>query len=750
MREVPDRNDEDDMVRVSIQRRRLLPNLAAGLVIGILEVTEVTAFAALIFSGDLAAYVPRGIGLMLTGSVVVVVMTALFCSLPGVVAGLQDDVVAILALVSAAIVSQMPAWATPQTKFATAVVAIALSSLLTGVLFLSLGQLRLGNLMRFIPYPVIGGVLAGSGLLLTFGAISVMTGAPVSLLHLLPIIQPGLWVKWLPGLLFALFLLVALRLRNHVLIVPSTLIVAIGAFYVLLGLTNTSIARAAGQGWLLGALSSDQGRLWQPLGFSDLAQVNWLVIGHQIGSLLVIPIIGTIAILLNLTSIELATDQNVDLNRDLKAAGIANLFAGLSGSMVGWHDVSHSTLTYKMGARGRTVGFVLAAVCVIVLWLGGFLVSYFPNFVLGGLLLFLGLDFLVTWVYDSWFKLPITDYLVLILILIVINTVGFLEGVGLGLVSALILFAVDYSRINVVKHTLTGATFHSNVSRPRVHQQLLRRKGDWLYILELQGFIFFGTAQKVLDIVRQRIDDHELLPLRFLVLDFRLVNGFDSSAVYGFAKMKQLTEARDLTLVFTHLSPKMLRQMKKEILQKGEKRSLQVIDDLDHGIEWCEDQMIATFEDFDLGATPLTLMKQLEKALPPSVSGARLMSYFEEKKTEKGEYLLRQGEESALCFVESGQVTVQLKGDNGRITRLRTMRSGTVVGELGLYLHQKASASVIADEPCTIFRLSSTKLEEMEKDAPEIAFALHKFIAGILSERLIDTNDALQTLTHSL
>jgi len=728
----------------------LLPSLAAGVVTAILEVTEVTAYAVLIFSGDLSAYIPRGIGLLLVGSMIIVSLTALFCSLPGLVAGLQDSAVAFLALISAAIVNQISASATHQEKFTTVVVAIALSSLLTGLLFLSLGQFKLGNVIRFIPYPVIGGVLAGSGLLLVFGAISVMAGTPVSFFHLHPIIQPGLWVKLLPGLVFAVFLLVVLRRRDHVLIFPGILIAAIIVFYMLLGLTNTSIATATEQGWLLGALPANGGRLWQPLSFSDLAQVNWLVIGRQIGSLLVIAIISVIGILLNLTGVELATGQNVDLNRDLKAAGIANLVAGLGGSMVGWHTLSRSTLAYKMGARSRLVGFVLAAVCGIVLWLGGSLLSYFPNPILGGLLLFLGLDFLVTWVYDSWFRLPITDYLIMILILVVINTIGFLEGVGLGVVLAVILFAVDYSRINVIKHTLTGATFHSNVSRPRLHQQLLRRKGHWLHILELQGFIFFGTAQKILDVVRQRIDDRDLPPVRFLALDFRLVNGFDSSAVLGFAKMKQLTEARGVTLVLTHLSPKMERQMKKEILQHEEKHSTQVFPDLDHGIEWCEDQMITTFESLDFGATPLTLMKQLEKAMPPSVSAARLMTYFEEKKVEQREYLIRQGEESTLCFVESGQVTVQLEGDDGKIIRLRTMRSGTVVGELGFYLGQKASASVIADEPCTLFYLPAKKLEEMENSAPEIASALHKFIAGILSERVIDTNDALQALIHSL
>jgi SulP family sulfate permease len=195
------------------------------------------------------------------------------------------------------------------------------------------------------------------------------------------------------------------------------------------------------------------------------------------------------------------------------------------------------------------------------------------------------------------------------------------------------LFVVDYSRINVVKHTLTGATFHSNVSRPRLYQQLLRRKGDWLYILELQGFIFFGTAQRILDMARQRIDNRDLPPVRFLVLDFRSVNGFDSSALFGFAKMKQLTKTRGITLAFTNLSPKMQRQMKKEILREGEKDSIQVSPDLDHGIEWCEDHMIASLESLDFGSTPSTLMKQLEKAMPSSVSAAQLMTYFEEKKS---------------------------------------------------------------------------------------------------------------------
>jgi SulP family sulfate permease len=734
-------------VLARIQSRQLFPNLAAGFVEGLNIVTTATAFAALIFSGVLAVYVPRGIGLMLGASMIIVGFTTVLSSIPWVVATLQDTVVAILAVVSAAIVNQMPASATGQEKLVTVVVAIALSSLLTGVLFLSIGQFKLGNLIRFIPYPVIGGFIAGSGLLLAFGAISFMAGAPINFFHLSPILQLGQCAKWLPGLLFAVFLLVVSRRRKHVLILPCTLMGGIVVFYVSLVLTNTPIAKANELGLLLGALPTGGGSLWQPLNLSDLAQVDWSVIGRQIPSLCAIAVVGIITLLLNATSLELVTGQNIDLNRELKAAGIANLVAGLAGGMVGFHGLSDSTVSYKMGARSRLVGFVVAALCGLTFLLGGALLSYFPNLVLGGFLLFLGLDFLVTWVYEAWFKLPITDYLIMIVILIAINTVGFLEGVGLGVVLAVILFVVNYSRINAVKHVLTGATYHSNVTRPRLHQQLLREKGDCLYILELQGLIFFGTAQKMLDMVCQRIDSPNLPDLRFLVLDFRLVNGFDLSALLGFAKIKQLAQARGIALVFTNLSADMQRQIKRELLPAGNEPSLQFFVDLDHGIEWCEDQMAASFVGVDLDAKPLTLMKQLKNAMPSSVSDGDLLSYFEEKKADKGEYIIHQGDDSAgLYFIEKGQVTVQLEGEGGKTTRLRTMQTGTVVGELGLYLGRKTTASVIADEPCTLFHLTTKKFNEMEKNAPEIASAFHKFIVGILGERLVDTNDTLQAL----
>lgn len=90
-------------------------------------------------------------------------------------------------------------------------------------------------------------------------------------------------------------------------------------------------------------------------------------------------------------------------------------------------------------------------------------------------------------------------------------------------------------------------------------------------------------------------------------------------------------------------------------------------------------------------------------------------------------------------------MTAQLKLDNGRIIRLRTICAG-VVGEVGTYLGIPASASIITEGPCRVYYISEASLREMEREDPQAAAAFHKFIAYILAERLIYTNNSLRAL----
>ncbi|HRO23393.1 MAG TPA: cyclic nucleotide-binding protein, partial [Promineifilum sp.] len=96
-------------------------------------------------------------------------------------------------------------------------------------------------------------------------------------------------------------------------------------------------------------------------------------------------------------------------------------------------------------------------------------------------------------------RLPLPDYLVILLILIIIAAVGFLEGVLVGIIVTVVMFVVNYSRTSVVKHELNGTTFRSRVTRNLDDRAVLDALGDQAYILQLQGFVFFGTANGLLE-----------------------------------------------------------------------------------------------------------------------------------------------------------------------------------------------------------------------------------------------------------
>jgi len=152
------------------------------------------------------------------------------------------------------------------------------------------------------------------------------------------------------------------------------------------------------------------------------------------------------------------------------------------------------------------------------------------------------------------------------------------------------------------------------------------------------------------------------------------------------------------------------------------------------------------------GVTDLTgffekIEKQLKRALPELEDVTNLMKYLEGMDVEQGDYLMRQGEEpKEMYFIEAGLVSAQLELPDGKIMRLRSMRGGTIVGEMGMYLGNTRTASVVADRPGRVYRLSRNALKEMEKNEPELAALLHQWIASLLAERLAENNRTIEAL----
>ena len=139
----------------------ILPGFTAGLINAIIEISVELSFAALIFSGDLQQFLPRGIGILLLGSCIISIFISLTSSLVGMIGVPQDTPAALMALVAAGLAVTLKGQ-NPEVIYSTAIGAIILASLITAIIFILLGWFKASAFVRYIPYPVVGGFLAGT------------------------------------------------------------------------------------------------------------------------------------------------------------------------------------------------------------------------------------------------------------------------------------------------------------------------------------------------------------------------------------------------------------------------------------------------------------------------------------------------------------------------------------------------------------------------------------------------------------
>jgi CRP-like cAMP-binding protein len=93
-------------------------------------------------------------------------------------------------------------------------------------------------------------------------------------------------------------------------------------------------------------------------------------------------------------------------------------------------------------------------------------------------------------------------------------------------------------------------------------------------------------------------------------------------------------------------------------------------------------------------------------------------------------------------------VAIVLELPNGQTLRLKSMGAGTVVGEIAFYLGVPRSASVVALEKTTAWRLSSTRLRDMQREAPTLATLFHQYMARMLATKVVDTNRLVGALNQ--
>ena len=570
-------------LRADAVSAKAVPALAAGFTSGLGLLVAQVAFGSFIFSGPLAPYSSQGVGLVLFGNFAACLVIALSGGFRGATAGLSPALVIVMALIGSTVDAEGDA------LFVTTAVTLMIGAVATGVCCLLIGRFRLANLVRFVPWPVAGGFVAGIGGAVCLAAMSLM-GADTDWRAIPALVEPSQLWRWSPGAAFGIALYLAMKRWGNPLILPASVALAVGAYHLALAGLGIAGDEARVAGLLL--KSTSEGNLWPALEPADLANVDVGAMAMQLPTVLMLTLVALIVVIMNIAGLEMAANQDLDWDREFGASGLASVVAGVGGGTVASLIVPASLRSKLFGAATRLTGVVAALVIGGALFLGDGMLELVPVPLVGGILFFAGLGMLDEGLVRSRRRLPWSEYGIIVLIFVVIIAFGLFEGVGVGMLAALVFFAVRLSQVDPIESRFTVRERRSSKARSVPDRTILLEEGERALAYRLRGYIFFGRVYPLTDHLRKSLSG-DVRPA-CLMLDFEAVSGFDFSAVNVLARFLQSAHAAGVQVVLSAPSER-LRTGLEHNLPPADFAAVRVEPDSDRALERCEEIVIAAW-----------------------------------------------------------------------------------------------------------------------------------------------------------
>ena len=716
------------------------PGIAAGTSLALWSVSSTIAYAGMVSPSAAAEVSLLFISSLLLG----LVFASAVIGLGGMQGGTAVACFGATAIVHAAALGAVDATLAARgvaegvVRGGAALIAGGAMTALAGLFLCLLARFRLGDMVRFLPYPVSTGYFCGLGAAFMAGAYGVAVGTAPGLS-----VVAGVW-SWDDAQRLgvcvgvALLLVVLPRFRGGRGVSPVVLIAAILGYHAVRLMSGQSLAGAQAAGWLLGpfpsgpVLSLPPAAAFGALGF-DVAAV-------------LLPYAATTALLVAITTALMATGteqllrRELGINRELALGGAANMAAGAVGGVPAGSSVAGTTLLMRAGATGRWGVAVPAVLAVAILVAGADLLALLPRPVLAGLIMALGFEWLVLRTIRECRSLPWHEAAILLLVAAATAGIGIIEGLLFGMLLACAMFAWTYRRVPVIRIMLGGDDVQSSVARDPAEARALQAEGRRIILMRLQGYLFFLNAQPVQHALARQLDsgvDH-------VVLDLQHVVGLDSSAIEVFRRIEALLAGRGARWVLSAVPDGVAAQM----LRHGVFADALGLpaDSADRGLERMEDALLAGTAG-QAAAGGLGLAACLAAIAGHEVAEARLVPFVEAMEVPEGTELIRQGDSAdAMFYLAEGRAAAMLALPGEQPRHIRTLRAGTLLGELALFRGGPRTATVVTLAPSRVLRLSAAALHRMESEDPGLATIVQRAVLFHLADTITDNTRSLRLL----
>lgn len=631
---------------------------------------------------------------------------------------------------------------------------LSLIGLLAGGLQIVFGLLKLGRLIKYMPYPVVSGYLSGVGLVIILSQIPKFLGVPKGHDLLKILSQPAHW-RWqslVVGGLTAAVMLLAPKLTKAVPAVILALAAGILA-YLGLGLIDPALMVLNGNALLVGPSAGVQG------GFLESLTGRWLALGKlnlpQLQDLLMPAL--TLAVLLSIDTLKTCvvmdslTRSRHDSNKELIGQGLGNLSSAVIGGVPGAGTMGATLVNLSSGAQSRRSGlfeggFALAAMLVL-----GSLIAWVPIASLAAILIVIGVRMFDTKsLHLLKARSTVLDFCVIVAVVLVAETISLIAASGVGIGLAIMLFIREQIRSSNVRRKIYGNQIFSKQIRLPAERQILEELGMQTVLFELQGSLFFGTTDQLFTAL-----EADLKTCQYMILDMRRVQTFDISAAHMLELVKDMLTERGAFLLFSHFPRSVptgqdLQEYFNELgLVQPESQS-RIFAELDGALEWVENRILAMAQSAPHHEKALALREiEIFKGRKETTL-SDLEACIECKTFHKGERIFSRGDQGdELFMIRRGVVRIEMPIEAEQTHHIATFGQGDFFGEMAFLDQQLRSANAVASEETELFVLSRAQFEVFAEGHFKTAARLLAGLARVLSLRLRYTNAELQAMQLS-
>lgn len=738
---------------MKLRPRSAAPRFYLGDLFGSISATLVAlpsaiAFGILVFAPLGAQFSAQGALAGMVGAVVIGIVASCFGGTPRLVSSPCAPGAAILASFVSTTMVQSSSLGLNANADAQATIPLLLALIAAGAGFLQIlfGLLGGGKLIKYIPYPVVAGYLAGVGLIIFGSQCPKFFGLPAGVSWTAGVFDPKQW-QWpaLPvGVVAALIMFVTPRVTKKV---PAPVLAVFGgtlAFHLLVlleptanqGTINSLLIGRVGAG-----ASGDQNfivagaySLWSELGRLKLSFFNQLIAPTlTLATLLSIDTLKTCVIL------DALTRSRHKSNRELIGQGIANLSSSLIGGLPGAGTMGATLINTSSGAVTRMSGVYLGFFSLIIILFLQDMIAMVPIAALAGVLMVVGLRMIDPHIAHLVRQRSTQGaFVVICIVAITALTWNLIGAAAVGLGISILLFVQDQIKRSVVRRRTRGNQMYSKKKRSPAELEILEQQGERTLILELQGALFFGTTDQLFSEL-----EPDLNHCKYIILDLRRVYSVDFSAIHLLSQIESQVVEHGGNLIYTHLGPSgesgrnFLTQFKEAGLLQFFPH-VKAFEALTEALEWIEDQWISRYLPSDRLATDLWGVSDIALFSTLSAEHCEVLAANMESRTyAPKEAIFQQGDHGdEIFFVRRGEIKIVLSfGGNNRWI-LAHLGRGDFFGDMAFLDHKERSAHAIAIVETEVYLLSRKKFDQLVKSHPDLGIAVLSSLATAVAHRL--------------